>query len=65
MDPIYILDPYVDDAGEHRWRLIHVNGNIVADSAEGYVNPAERDEQILHIEEAFKTNRVEFRRSSN
>ena len=27
---------YEDDGGEGRWRLRHWNGNIVADSAEGY-----------------------------
>ena len=30
-------DPlYVDDAGEWRWRIRADNGEIVADSAEGY-----------------------------
>lgn len=27
---------YRDEAGEYRWRLVHRNGNILADSAEGY-----------------------------
>jgi uncharacterized protein YegP (UPF0339 family) len=27
---------YVDKAGEYRWRLVHQNGNIIADSGEGY-----------------------------
>ena len=27
---------YVDRAGEWRWRLVHDNGNILADSGEGY-----------------------------
>ncbi len=29
---------YRDDAGEYRWRLIASNGNIIADSGEGYIN---------------------------
>lgn len=29
---------YEDDAGEHRWRLVHANGNIIADSGEGYAS---------------------------
>lgn len=33
-----IFDPYVDTEGKHRWRLTHTNGNILADSAEGYEN---------------------------
>ncbi|WP_436902541.1 HVO_2922 family protein [Halovenus halobia] len=27
---------YTDEAGEHRWRLRHNNGNIIADGSEGY-----------------------------
>jgi hypothetical protein len=27
---------YEDRAGEFRWRLVHDNGNIIADSGEGY-----------------------------
>lgn len=32
---------YRDDAGEYRWRLLSRNGNIVADSSEGYENRAD------------------------
>ncbi|HDN19804.1 MAG TPA: DUF1508 domain-containing protein [Candidatus Acetothermia bacterium] len=27
---------YKDAAGEYRWRLRHENGNVIADSGEGY-----------------------------
>jgi uncharacterized protein YegP (UPF0339 family) len=27
---------YVDTAGDHRWRLVHQNRNIIADGSEGY-----------------------------
>ncbi|KTB48937.1 hypothetical protein DEALK_17840 [Dehalogenimonas alkenigignens] len=27
---------FKDKGGEYRWRLRHQNGNIIADSAEGY-----------------------------
>lgn len=30
------IDVYEDDAGEWRWRLIAPNGQILADSGEGY-----------------------------
>jgi uncharacterized protein YegP (UPF0339 family) len=30
------VELYADEAGEHRWRLRHDNGNILADSGEGY-----------------------------
>jgi amphi-Trp domain-containing protein len=29
---------YEDAEGKHRWRLVHDNGNIIADSAEGYAS---------------------------
>ena len=31
---------YKDNAGEYRWRLRHQNGNIIADSGEGYTAKA-------------------------
>ncbi len=27
---------YIDTSDEYRWRLVHQNGQIIADSAEGY-----------------------------
>jgi hypothetical protein len=27
---------YVDRGGDHRWRLVHDNGNVIADSGKGY-----------------------------
>jgi uncharacterized protein YegP (UPF0339 family) len=29
---------YEDSSGEYRWRLVHDNGNIIADSGEGYAS---------------------------
>jgi len=31
---------FQDKAGEYRWRLRHQNGNIIADSGEGYTTKA-------------------------
>jgi uncharacterized protein YegP (UPF0339 family) len=31
------FEVYKDRAGEYRWRLRHQNGNVIADSGEGYV----------------------------
>ncbi len=31
---------YKDKAGEHRWRLKHANGNVIAASSEGYSSKA-------------------------
>jgi len=30
------FEMYEDEAGQYRWRLVHDNGNIIADSGEGY-----------------------------
>jgi uncharacterized protein YegP (UPF0339 family) len=35
------VETYKDEAGEHRWHRVAANGNIVADSGEGYVNKAD------------------------
>ena len=32
------FETYEDKAGEHRWRLVHRNGNIIADCGEGYAS---------------------------
>jgi hypothetical protein len=32
------FEVYTDAAGEHRWRLVHDNGNVLADSGEGYAS---------------------------
>ena len=29
---------YEDRKGEYRWRLVHENGNVLADSGEGYAS---------------------------
>lgn len=33
-----MVELYKDEVGDHRWRVRHENGEIVADSSEGYVN---------------------------
>ena len=32
---------YIDKASEWRWRLWHRNGNIIADSGQGYSNKSD------------------------
>ena len=34
------FEVYRDAAGEYRWRLVHDNGNVIADSGEGYASRA-------------------------
>jgi uncharacterized protein YegP (UPF0339 family) len=42
---------YKDDKGEYRWRLVHENGNIIADSAEGYDQKAGAENGIQSVKE--------------
>ena len=32
------FEVYADEDGQYRWRLRHDNGNIIADSGEGYAS---------------------------
>ncbi|EJN58842.1 hypothetical protein SAMN04487950_1666 [Halogranum rubrum] len=43
---------YVDTQGEHRWRLVHANGNIIASSGEGYASKQKAKQGIQSV----KTN---------
>ena len=49
----YTLEYYEDSAGEFRWRLVAKNGNVVADSSEGYAN---REDCRDIAEKIFLTN---------
>ena len=42
---------YEDRAGEFRWRLRHQNGNIIADSGEGYSSKASAVNGIESVKE--------------
>ncbi len=46
---------YRDGAGEWRWRLVHRNGNVLADSGEGYARKADARGGL----ESVKTNAAE------
>ena len=42
---------YKDDASQWRWRLRHENGNVIADSGEGYHNKADAQNGIDSVKE--------------
>ena len=42
---------YEDRAGEFRWRLVHDNGNIIADSGEGYASRQKAKQGIESVRE--------------
>lgn len=43
------FEVYKDNKGEWRWRCVHLNGNILADSSEGYVNKEDCITELLNI----------------
>ena len=45
------FEVYEDNAGEYRWRLVHTNGNIIADSGEGYVDESEANDAVVRVRE--------------
>jgi uncharacterized protein YegP (UPF0339 family) len=40
---------YEDEAGQYRWRLEHDNGNIIADSGEGYASKQKAREGLESV----------------
>ena len=55
----YKAEIYCDDVGEYRWRIIASNGNIVADSGEGYKTLIGAKTAILRLGDMFKLELVE------
>jgi amphi-Trp domain-containing protein len=45
------FEVYEDSAGEHRWRLRHDNGNIIADSGEGYTTKASAEQDLESVKQ--------------
>lgn len=48
----YIFEIYEDSRGEWRWRLVAENGEIVADSAEGYDSKSNAERAVEAIRTA-------------
>ncbi|WP_167837343.1 HVO_2922 family protein [Halosimplex halophilum] len=45
------FEVYEDAAGEYRWRLVHRNGNIVADGGEGYADRDAVEDAVERVRE--------------
>jgi len=45
------FEVYEDNAGEYRWRLRHDNGNIIADSSEGYAAESGAQDAVVRVRE--------------
>jgi uncharacterized protein len=46
------FEVYKDKKGEHRWRLRHGNGNILATSSEGYASKASALKCIENVQKS-------------
>lgn len=42
---------YQDASGQWRWRLVHDNGNIIADSGEGYASKQKATQGIQSVKD--------------
>jgi uncharacterized protein YegP (UPF0339 family) len=45
------FETYADASDDYRWRLRHDNGNIIADSGEGYSSSGSRDDAIDRVKQ--------------
>lgn len=46
---------YEDAGGQWRWRLVHDNGNIIADSGEGYASRQKAKQGIQSVKDNAPT----------
>jgi uncharacterized protein YegP (UPF0339 family) len=46
---MYKFEYYEDKSGEWRWHVKHQNGNIIADSSEGYKNKQDMLDVIYNL----------------
>jgi len=45
------FEVYEDRDGEWRWRLVHDNGNVIADSGEGYASRQKCEQGLRSVVE--------------
>jgi len=50
---------FEDSGGEYRWRLRHANGNIIADSGEGYASKQKARQGLRSVKETAPEAPVE------
>ncbi len=50
---------YKDKSGEFRWRLVHTNGQVIANSGEGYKTKASVTNGIKSVKENAPAANVE------
>ena len=53
------FEVYEDRAREWRWRLVHDNGNIIADSGEGYASRQKCEQGLQSVKQNARDATVE------
>jgi amphi-Trp domain-containing protein len=53
------FEVYEDNAGEWRWRLVHWNGNVVADGGEGYASRSNAERAARSVMRSAPTATIE------
>lgn len=53
------FEVYTDRSGEWRWRFVSTNGNILADSGEGYSSRSDARDAIARVQRDGDTHSVE------
>lgn len=56
-----LFEVYLDNADEWRWRLVAANGNIIADSGEGYQSKQGAERGIESVKRTAPEADVRFR----
>ncbi|WP_049969092.1 HVO_2922 family protein [Haladaptatus cibarius] len=51
---------YQDAREEWRWRLVHDNGNIIADSGEGYERQATAEQGIESVQANASSSKIDI-----
>ena len=54
------FEVFRDAAGEYRWRLVHENGNVLADSGEGYASRAKAQQGLDSVRSNAEGAGLEF-----
>ncbi|QLD90339.1 YegP family protein [Natronomonas salina] len=53
------FEVYEDRAGQWRWRLVHDNGNVIADSGEGYASRQKCEQGLQSVKQNAPEANVE------
>jgi amphi-Trp domain-containing protein len=53
------FEVYGDNAEEYRWRLVHDNGNVIADGGEGYASKQKAEQGLRSVKQNVRGAAIE------